>query len=611
MNISLPSPWKDRLRQERVRRNWRQSDLAELLKTTTITINRWEQGKQKPGPHFRRKLCELFDKDAEELGFFTEKPPLSDNAEQQKQMPVVVSCVQDQLAVPKIWSIPYSHNPFFIGREHILLRMHEMLTEKRTPTLTQSLAISGLGGMGKTQIAIEYSYRYASDYAAVLWINAETVESITSSFAAIVELLDISEKVEQEQYRLMTGIIRWLNSHDRWLMIFDDVEEIDLVQQFLSTVRGGSLLFTSRRQTLGLTAHKLNVEKMPLEEGMRLLLHRSRLLDSTLSMHDLSLEDAEALDTIIATMDGLPLALDQAATYIEATRCNPSDYLQLLRSSPLRLLDEREAYGSHPLSLTRTFMLTLARLESTNALASELLTVCAFLAPESIPEEFFIKGAAQLGPAFEPLAVDAFLFQTTIKSLLAYSLLQRNAITHTLAIHRLVQTVLKERISEADQCILIKRLIYSMSQLFPAGWEGHANYSQACERLLPHALVCITFVAQFNEVSLEAIFLLCAVSHYLLNCSQLTAAEALLRHALCLAIQLLGSEHPQVTKITSELSLLATKQENYKEILPLCQSTLTICENAPGPQSPKVVNTCIFYANLQTMFHVKGWQRRD
>jgi hypothetical protein len=140
-------------------------------------------------------------------------------------------------------------------------------------------------------------------------------------------------------------------AYSGWLLIFDNMEDIELGKDFLPSSRGGALLFTSRRQALGITAQALDLHQMALEEGMRLLLYRARLLESTASLNELPPHEQAAAKELVTLMDSLPLALDQAGAYIEATRCSLTDYLHLFQASSLDLLDEREVHADHPASV--------------------------------------------------------------------------------------------------------------------------------------------------------------------------------------------------------------------------------------------------------------------
>jgi tetratricopeptide (TPR) repeat protein len=500
-------------------------------------------------------------------------------------------------ALSPYWQMPYQRNPFFTGRDHVLQQLHDTLAHERSALISQSYALSGLGGIGKTQTAIEYAYRYANDYAGVFWISAETNESIVSSFVAIAELLNLPEKQEKEQSRVMAAVTRWLTSHSDWLLIFDNVEDLELVKSVLPSARSGSLLFTSRRQTLGFTAHTLDLEQMTPEEGMRFLLHRARLLAPTASLDSLSPEDEVLAREIVTVMAGLPLALDQAGAYVETTQCSLSDYLQLFRSSQLRLLDERDSHADHPSSVIRTFALAFEQLERNNPAAAELLTVCAFLAPEAIPETFFIEGAAHLGPTFEKLAADPLEFQNAIKALLAYSLIQRNAVTKTVTMHRLVQMVLKGRQPEATQHIWITRVVHAMAQIFPLEKE-QTNYLQVCEQLLPHALTCVTHCNQWVRNQTLCIALMIRIAAYHAYRARFMEAELLYQQTLDLCTQVLHDEHSLTAEVLLRLGTLYMEQGRFEKAKSLLQRGLHIREHLSGSKHSDVADALNRIATL-------------
>jgi tetratricopeptide (TPR) repeat protein len=484
-------------------------------------------------------------------------------------------------AIAPYWYIPYRRNPFFTGRESVLQELHNVLGTACSATFSQSYALSGLGGIGKTQTVIEYAYRYANEYSATLWINAETTESIASSLIAIADLLKLPEK--QEQNRIVAAIMQWLTNHSQWLLIFDNVEDPELVKDVLPATRHGSLLFTSRKQALGLAAKTLNLEQMTVEEGTYFLLRRAKLLTSMASLDCLASTDLALAQEIVSIMNGLPLALDQASAYIEATQCSLSGYLQLFQSSQMRLLDERDSYVDHSLSVVRTFSLTFELLEQSYPAAIELLTACAFLAPEAIPETIFQEGHIHLGAILEMLVSDSFEFSQSIKALLSYSLLQRNANTQTLMMHRLVQIVLRKRLPKDIQRIWTGRVLRTMNQLFPSS-EAHINYCQICESLLPHALMCILLSEQWQEDVVLRITLTSHVASYLVYRARYAEAEPLLLQALYIGEYTLDSEHDSMVEIFYKLGVLYEMQGKYKEAEALLLRALRIQEKTSGTE---------------------------
>lgn len=495
------------------------------------------------------------------------------------------------MALSTHWLIPLQRNPFFMGRDDVLHQLHYILNKEDMGIHHRSCTLNGLSGVGKTQVALEYTYRYADNYTGIFWLEAATLGTLMSSLVAMADILNLPEKQEQKQDRIIAAVIRWLNSHGDWLLIFDNVEDIKLVKSVLPSARRGYLLFTSRKQSLELTSHTLTLEPMAAEDGVRFLLYRARLLDRMAPLDHLSFIEHVAAKEIVNIMGGLPLALDQAGAYIESTRCSLFDYLALLRSSHLRLLNEHDVHANH-LSVMKSFELIFEQLEQNSPSATALLTVCSYLSPEAIPEAFFIEGASSLGPIFELLAADPFEFHAAIKALLAYSLVQRHPHTHTLSLHRLVQVVLKGRLSENDQGEWAKRVREAICHLFPSDEVAQADYLQAGERLLPHAMVCILSEEQWQKDETQYISLMVHVASYLRKRARYNEAESLIQRAKRTGEQVLSSDHLSMAEISNELANLRSQQGQYEEAMPLFLHTLRIREQALEAQHPLVAEVC-------------------
>ncbi|MFL5697142.1 MAG: TIR domain-containing protein [Ktedonobacteraceae bacterium] len=133
----------------------------------------------------------------------------------------------------QIWNVPYQRNPFFTGREDILTYLYDKLNTDQTAALTQPQAISGLGGIGKTQTAVEFAYRYRENYEAILWVKADSHELLVSDFVSIAGELSLPEKDIQVQSKVVDAVKRWLKIHSHWLLIFDNADDIAMLYDFL------------------------------------------------------------------------------------------------------------------------------------------------------------------------------------------------------------------------------------------------------------------------------------------------------------------------------------------------------------------------------------------
>jgi hypothetical protein len=325
------------------------------------------------------------------------------------------------------WKVPFRRNPFFTGREPIVAQVHSLLHAGKTTALSQPPAMSGLGGIGKTQTAVEYAYRYREEYQHVLWVQANTSETLLSNFVALARLLSLPEQDAREQQIIVQALKQWLETHSGWLLIFDNADDLAMVQNYLPAGTTGHILLTTRAQAMGGLARKIELDTMSPEEGATLLLRRASLIAPDATLESASPADRALAIDIVRAIDGLPLALDQAGAYIEETSESLSTYFTLYQEQRTELLKRRGGLVSHhPDSVATTWSLAFEQVERANPAAIELMRVCAFLAPDAIPEELISEGASHLGPVLQPVAADRLKLSAPLAELLKYSLVRRD-----------------------------------------------------------------------------------------------------------------------------------------------------------------------------------------
>ena len=226
-------------------------------------------------------------------------------------------------ALPAVRNIPYPRNPYFTGREELLHRLAASLRAGETVGISQPQAVSGLGGVGKTQIALEYAYRYYQDYDAVLWTRADTQEALISGFVVFAALLELPVQEERDQLKIVQAVKHWLTSHTRWLLLLDNADDLTLVRDFLPPAGRGHTLLTTRASSMGKLAHALEVDALDSKPGALLLLRRTDRLAPDASLEQATESERAVAISISQELGGLPLALDQAGAYIEETRVQP------------------------------------------------------------------------------------------------------------------------------------------------------------------------------------------------------------------------------------------------------------------------------------------------
>jgi hypothetical protein len=456
---------------------------------------------------------------------------------------------QDIVAEGQVFTIPYRRNPFFTGREQLLADLHTHFTRAAAAAITQPQAITGLGGIGKTQLAVEYAYRYRNDYHHILWANASDRATLGESFVKLARELQLPKKEQQDQNIIIEAVKKWLSTHDQWLLILDNADDLSLATHFMPSGDKGHILLTTREAATGRIAKGFAVDKMSEAEGVLFLLRRANILTSPdATIAQASETEQKLAAEIVREMDGLPLALEQAGAYIEENQSSLADYLKAYRQRQASLLARQgRTSRDYPNSVATTWSLSFQQVEQNNSTAAELLRFLAFLAPDAIPEELIVEGASEPGPKLKAIESDETLLNEAIGTLRRYSLVQRNIDKHLLAIHRLVQAILKADMTQEVKRQWAERTVRAVNKAFPDVKD--INQWPKCERYLPHALMCAELIDTYDLEFTEAARLLNQTAFYLNDHAQYEQAEPLCQRALAIFEEVPGPNHPSTITV--------------------------------------------------------------
>lgn len=604
-----------RLREARSEQGWSQQDLADRINTTVVNISRWENGSNFPSPYYRQKLCKVFGKTPAELGLL---PPSTQGSREIPAEPGLSSPpAPDATTTPpelvllpprpaaRISNIPITRNRFFTGRADLLEKLYERLSTTRMAALTHPQALYGLGGIGKTQTAAEYAYRYGDDYTHVFWIRAATRETLVSDFVRLAELLDLAEKDQQDQQQIVAAVQSWLAAHDGWLLILDNADDLPLAQEFLPTDHKGYILFTTRAQASGEIAANVEVEQMNLEEGTLLLLRRAKLLDMDTLLDQAKPADRAAAERIVKEMDGLPLAIVQAGAYVEETGCSLEDYLGLYATHRKDLLARRSKLSlDYTETVATTWSLSLQQIKQESAAAADLLCLCAFLAPDAIPEELLTRGATELGTVLEATVANAFKLNEALEVLRRYSLVRRYRSTHMLSIHRLVQTVHRDSMDQQTQRAWAERTVRAVNAAFPdADYSTGENHHYYFQYYLPHVQECAVLITQYQLHFQKAAQLLYRAGVFLYYHGFQPQSQSLHLQALTIRLQVFGSDHSAVAESLNVLGMISRNQGDYEQAERFHLQALTIREKTLGPDDPTTAESL---NNLGVLYRAQG-----
>ncbi len=537
----------------RKRRNVSQKELALLIGIHRNTLGGWERGDYLP--ESRSIIAELAKK-------------LQLDEEETQQLFGL------NLMIPtERWSLPFSRNLFFTGRDALLLRIHEILKPQPNSITFSSLALNGIRGIGKTQVAVEYAYRYHFDYTSVFWINAETYDTIMASYQTIASCLDLLDKKGLDLNNLIFRLSRWLNVHSKWLLVIDGVEDLKLMSQFLPNVRRGSILFTTYLPTLDTLAQTIEVEPLTMIEGAQFLLKRANIATSEQQLPKTLLMRAKE---VANKMGGVPLALDQVGGYMSITRCSSENIAQQLHEHPLSILGERFSLLSHPLSIVDTFTNTLEKVRQSNPVAADLFTLCIFLSHYPIPEKLFIDGEVFWGMNIDKSLKENYdFFNHLLKDLLAYSLIQRNVTTATVTIPRPIQIAFRAKLPEAIAYSWIRKINKALLYFFRKDYKNASLWS-LYDAFLPHVEECIQQGKAWATPSKEVVSLIISVVAYLLMRTRYQKAEKMLQLALNLQEEFFAEDKGCQLSIISKFSLLYIEQGYYEKAEIFIQKALSL-----------------------------------
>ncbi|GAA0989051.1 hypothetical protein GCM10009555_072140 [Acrocarpospora macrocephala] len=342
--------------------------------------------------------------------------------------------------IPPIWNVGL-RNISFTGRGSALERLRDQLVgaSPSTGSTQKVAALFGLGGVGKTQVALEYAHRFRADYDLVWWVSAEQPELINTALAELALKLNIrvSENVVEAAQAALEAL-RLGRPHARWLLIFDNAREPDQLLDYLPD-GPGHVLVTSRNKSWGPTATPFEVEVFSKQESLEHMLRRVETLNP-----------AEAL-AVAEELGHLPLAVEQAAAWLAETGVSASKYIDELRSQTARILSTDPPAG-YPMPVATTWNLSLTQLQERSPAAVRMLQLCAFFAAEPISLELIYSNEMMKALPEDPmLDGQKAMLPRLIREITRFALAKVDPGNNSIQLHRLVQVVIKSQMTQEER----------------------------------------------------------------------------------------------------------------------------------------------------------------
>jgi NB-ARC domain/Tetratricopeptide repeat/TIR domain len=432
----------------------------------------------------------------------------------------------------------------FTGRADQLDRLDAILTENRPVAITQvgRAAVQGMGGVGKTTLAIEYAHRFRNFYDGVWWCPAETRTGLVTSLAALGKELGAASAEEAHIEKAAQAALRRLAEQgDTWLLVYDNVASPEEIANLLPAA-GARVLITSRFSDWSSWADEVSLDVLPLAEAIKLLLDRAGRGDEPGAR-----ELAEALGR-------LPLALDHAAATCKRAGMSFVSYATKASS----FMESAPRGAAYLRSVSATFNLAIDDAVRQSPGAEDLMAFLAYCAPERIPL-----------PLVEGAIDDESKRMAALAALVELSLVKQDRFedgTTALTVHRLVQVVARAR-AEAKNAAqgAITRLIAQLWTAYPR--DGYSNPTSwpSCAKLTPHILAsCETETADANA-SIKRAELLSRTASYFHGPAFYPQARLLFARALAIGEKALGPAHPNTAMLLNNLALLLKDQGDLRE----------------------------------------------
>ncbi|GIJ91398.1 hypothetical protein Asppvi_010363 [Aspergillus pseudoviridinutans] len=481
--------------------------------------------------------------------------------------------------------VPFGRNRDFVGRESILNRLLTIIPPTAEVDDCQRTAIVGLGGVGKTQIALEVAFRVrdAHPRCSIFWVPAVNASSFENAYREIGRQFGvggIDEDTADVKALVSKALSRESSGH--WLLIVDNADDPDLLfsdmplSDCLPFSRKGSVLFTTRSHE---AAVKLDIPERNIVTTAEMdVAEATDLLLKGLNSQGCNLEDAKSLLVFLAN---LPLAIKQASAYMAKTRMPIANYLEHCKSSDKTLIkllskdfEDRGRYRGSQNPVATTWLISFQHISRDSPVAAWYLKFICFLAEKEIP-------VSLLPPASDQLEADE-----AIGILKAYAFITSRGTHDSFDMHRLVRLATRNWLDEEGkhgQCVT--EVIQHLKQAVPLPQSDNKNTWIKC---LPHLEAALGSREGCADEAASCLFRIAAKCYYVLG--QYQKSEQMTRQALELQEKLFSKEHPQTLETMESIAIDLSYQGKYEEAEAMFKQTVELKRKVLGEVSPSTLN---------------------
>ena len=483
-------------------------------------------------------------------------------------------------------NLPQPRNPHFAGRQRVLESLHQSLTASGTAGRVQ--AISGGGGVGKSQVALEYAYRHEDEYGLIWWLPADDPGTLAWHYAQLAERLGLALARAAGPEQVGGAVQRELKRRGDWLLIFDNALDREHVRPYLPEP-SGHVLITSREVKWDGVARSILLGPLDRKESVEFLLRRT------------GRKEDSAAGTLAKALGDLPLALEQAAALIEQTGTSCRDYLNRFESHWAELLRAGPISGDYPNAVAMTWELASREVEQREPQTAALLKILGHLGSEEIPLSLLRKATAALPVPLNTTFGSQLGLTDALDMLRRFALLSVN--DRAIFIHHCVAALTRQRLPEEQRNNWCAVALDMMQRTFRFDADAPAAMWRECGEALPHALAAAGHAEAARVTPDVNAKLLNNIGEYLHQVGQYEEARSVLQRALAQSDTAHGPEDPRRSAIANNLGRVFKRLGDIEQARGCFETAFVLDRTAYGEDHPHVAEAV---NNYGTTLHATG-----
>jgi len=513
----------------------------------------------------------------------------------------------------RVHNLPYgSIGGFFKGRDEILAELKSGLSGDRPTAITQTRTIHGLGGIGKSRLAVELAWQMLQneEIKAAFFVVADTHANLISNFAELAgsTLLDLPEQTLEDQPKVIKAVLKGLAARDGYILIFDNADSNEAraeLKKILPHLSSGRVLVTSRAAEWPGDVKTIPLDKLGRDDAV------DYLLDKTDEKRAKAEDDKERASELATLLGGLPIALEQAAAYINHRRISLAQYIGDFNEKRERVLAYHGgALQDYPEAVLGVWATTEGHLD---AAGLAILRLASFLAPEAIPVDLFESQPEEVAEAAEiiaeenpdierPAETSGLDVRDVLSDLAAWSMVDLEG--ESFSVHRLLQDSVRLRMDGESRKVWTTLALSFVRAFFPdeLPQSDDVRSWHRWRPMAPHVAAVVEHGGD-EKIAEPTDWLTNELALHFQSRASYDIAEQLYRKALAICEETKGPEHTDTATCLNNLASLLYQTNRLKDAEPLYQKALEIDQKHFGPDHPKIA---IRLNNLALLLKVTG-----